>query len=415
MNIHEICNGVYYVGVNDRTTHRFEGLWPLPAGVSYNSYIVKGERVALIDTVHVAQSSKFLNRIGEIIGDAAIDYLVINHMEPDHSGSIEAIKAKYPALKIVGNGKTAAMLKGFYGIGSEDVLTVADGDVIDLGGGKTLKFVFTPMVHWPETMMTYMEQDGVLFSGDAFGCFGALNGGVVDSQMDTTLYYPEMYRYYSNIVAKYGQFVQKAIAKFDGVSIRYVCSTHGPVWHDEIARVVDTYSRMARFEGEPGVVVAYASMYGNTEELAETVHEQAVPQITVVGTKQKPVSISSLKNSGKAISELQPPASLQIVNGAPTQYSKIITGKAAAYTDHPGAKTASGRTVKAGYIAVNPKQIPYGTELWIVSTDGIVYGYAIAADTGGFVKKGKFTVDLFMNSESECVQWGARDVVIYVL
>ena len=153
----------------------------------------------------------------------------------------------------------------------------------------------------------------------------------------------------------------------------------------------------------------------SSEELAETVHEQAVPQITVVGTKQKPVSISSLKNSGKAISELQPPASLQIVNGAPTQYSKIITGKAAAYTDHPGAKTASGRTVKAGYIAVNPKQIPYGTELWIVSTDGIVYGYAIAADTGGFVKKGKFTVDLFMNSESECVQWGARDVVIYVL
>ena len=150
-------------------------------------------------------------------------------------------------------------------------------------------------------------------------------------------------------------------------------------------------------------------------ELAGSVHEQAVPQITVVGTKQKPVSISSLKNSGKAISELQPPASLQIVNGAPTQYSKIITGKAAAYTDHPGAKTASGRTVKAGYIAVNPKQIPYGTELWIVSTDGIVYGYAIAADTGGFVKKGKFTVDLFMNSESECVQWGARDVVIYVL
>lgn len=271
MNIHEICNGVYYVGVNDRTTHRFEGLWPLPAGVSYNSYIVKGERVALIDTVHVAQSSKFLNRIGEIIGDAAIDYLVINHMEPDHSGSIEAIKAKYPALKIVGNGKTAAMLKGFYGISSEDVVTVADGDVIDLGGGKTLKFVFTPMVHWPETMMTYVEQYGVLFSGDAFGCFGALNGGVVDSQMDTTPYYPEMYRYYSNIVAKYGQFVQKAIAKFDGVPIRYVCSTHGPVWHDEIARVVDIYSRMARFEGEPGVVVAYASMYGNTEELAETI------------------------------------------------------------------------------------------------------------------------------------------------
>lgn len=271
MNIHEICNGIYYVGVNDRTTHRFEGMWPLPQGVSYNSYIVKGaDKVALIDTVHIAQSSKFLNKIEEITGGAAIDYLVINHMEPDHSGSIQAIKLKYPNMKIVGNSKTVAMLGGYYGISSDDVVVVADNDVIDLGG-KTLKFVLTPMVHWPETMMTYVEEDGVLFSGDAFGCFGALNGGVVDTQFDTTAYYPEMYRYYSNIVAKYGMFVQKAIARFDGVCINYVCSTHGPVWHDEIARVVDAYSRMARFEGEPGVVVAYASMYGNTEELAERV------------------------------------------------------------------------------------------------------------------------------------------------
>ncbi len=269
MNIHEICNGIYYVGVNDRTTHRFEGLWPLPQGVSYNSYIVKGERVALIDTVHIAQSAKFLARIEEIVGDRPIDYLVINHMEPDHSGSIQAIKAKYPQLKIVGNSKTVAMINNYYGI-SDGIEVVADGDVIDLGG-RSLKFVLTPMVHWPETMMTYEEQEGVLFSGDAFGCFGALNGGVIDSQMDTAEYFPEMYRYYSNIVAKYGTFVEKAIARFDGVKINYVCSTHGPVWHDEIGRVVDLYSLLARFEAEPGVVVAYASMYGNTEELAETI------------------------------------------------------------------------------------------------------------------------------------------------
>lgn len=198
---------------------------------------------------------------------------------------------------------------------------------------------------------------------------------------------------------------------------------------EDVAYPVETQRSASMYKGESKVTqkgengsrtVTYRDKLVNgevvsSEELAVTVHKEAIAQITVVGTKQKPVSISSLKNSGKAISELQPPASLQIVNGAPTSYSKIITGKAAAYTDHPGAKTASGRTVKAGYIAVNPKQIPYGTELWIVSTDGIVYGYAIAADTGGFVKKGKFTVDLFMNSESECVQWGARDVVIYVL
>ena len=153
----------------------------------------------------------------------------------------------------------------------------------------------------------------------------------------------------------------------------------------------------------------------SSEVLSETVLQEAVPQITKVGTKQKPVSISSLKNSGTPISELTAPASLKIVDGAPTQYSKIITGKAAAYTASSGSKTASGRTVKPGYIAVDPKQIPYGTEMWIVSTDGIVYGYAIAADTGGFVKKGQFTVDLFMNTDSESIQWGSRDVVIYIL
>lgn len=155
--------------------------------------------------------------------------------------------------------------------------------------------------------------------------------------------------------------------------------------------------------------------YASSEVVTETVLTEAVPQITTVGTKQKAVAVASLRNGGTPISELTQPASLKIENGAPTEYKQIITGKAAAYTAAPGSKTASGRAVKPGYIAVNPNQIPYGSELWIVSTDGIVYGYAIAADTGGFVNKGKFTVDLFMNSESECRQWGSRDVVIYVL
>ena len=153
----------------------------------------------------------------------------------------------------------------------------------------------------------------------------------------------------------------------------------------------------------------------SSEAISETVLTEAVPQITAVGTKQKAVAVASLRNGGTPISELTAPETLQIVDGAPTQYSKIITGKAAAYTAAPGSKTASGRAVKPGYIAVNPNQIPYGSKLWIVSTDGIVYGYAIAADTGGFVKKGKFTVDLFMNTEAECRQWGSRDVIIYVL
>ena len=147
----------------------------------------------------------------------------------------------------------------------------------------------------------------------------------------------------------------------------------------------------------------------------ETVIKEAVDQITKVGTKSKPVTVAALKNGGAAISQLSVPADLEIENGVPKNYKSVITGKAAAYTESAGAKTASGRTVQPGYISVNPAQFPYGTELWIVSTDGIVYGYCIAADTGGFINKGKFTVDLFMNSESECRQWGSRDVIIYVL
>lgn len=199
--------------------------------------------------------------------------------------------------------------------------------------------------------------------------------------------------------------------------------------NETIAFAKKTVKSSAMYKGESAVTqagengektVTYCDkivdgVYASSEVLSETVLKEAVPQVTTVGTKQKAVAVASLRNGGKPISELAQPASLQIENGAPTEYKQIITGKAAAYTAAPGSKTASGRTVQPGYIAVNPNQIPYGSELWIVSTDGIVYGYAIAADTGGFVKKGKFTVDLFMNTESECRQWGSRDVVIYVL
>ena len=193
MNITEIHNQVYYVGVNNRTADRFEELWPIPEGVSYNSYIIKGEKVALVDTVCINQCLQFLDNITDLIADKPIDYLIINHMEPDHSGSIQIIREKYPDIKIVGNSKTADMIKGYYGI-TENVISIKDGETLDLGYGKVLKFVFTPMVHWPETMMTYIESDKILFSGDAFGCYGALNGAVVDADMNTEPYIPEMYR-----------------------------------------------------------------------------------------------------------------------------------------------------------------------------------------------------------------------------
>ncbi len=272
MNIREFAKDIFYVGVNDRTTNLFEALWPLPYGVSYNSYIVTGsDKTALIDTVRIDEVREYKNAIDAVNGNSTIDYLVINHMEPDHSGSIPEIINIYPDIKIVGNAKTIDMIKGFYHIeDSERFLEIKDGDIISLGN-HTLKFFLTPMVHWPETMMTLVEDLGLLFSGDAFGTFGALNGGITDRDMDTDLYISEMYRYYSNIVGKYGKFVERAIAKLSGLKINYICSTHGPVWIERIDEVVKIVSSLAAYESEAGVTIVYGSMYGNTAEVVESV------------------------------------------------------------------------------------------------------------------------------------------------
>lgn len=282
-----ITSGIYYVGVNDRNKNLFEGLWPLPDGVSYNSYLVADEKVCLIDTVEADFFMPYIRNIQDVIGDRPIDYLVINHMEPDHSGAISLIRKYYPDIKIVGNKKTFDMMTGFYGIG-DGRIEVAEGDTLKLGDNCRLTFVMTPMVHWPETMMTLLEtagdaagqeyEDGVervLFSGDAFGCFGALNGGIIDSQINCDTFWLEMVRYYSNIVGKYGFAVQKALKKLAGVRLDYVCSTHGPVWHDHIGRVVGMYDGMSRYETEPGLVICYGTMYGNTERAAEAIARAA--------------------------------------------------------------------------------------------------------------------------------------------
>ncbi len=274
MNIREITKDILYVGVNDRTTDRFEAMWPLPYGVSYNSYIVKGaEKIALIDTVEIGAVNELIHGINGQIGSAQIDYLVINHMEPDHSGGIPVILDHYPEAKLIGNKQTLSMVKGYYGIPEDRMIEIADGETLELGG-KTLKFILTPMVHWPETMMTFVEEDGVIFSGDAFGTYGALNGGVIDYEMETAWYRDEIYRYYSNIVGKYGRFVQRALDKAKDLDIKFICSTHGPVWHDKIAEVAGIYDRLSRYESEPGVTIIYGSMYGNTAEVAEEIARQ---------------------------------------------------------------------------------------------------------------------------------------------
>ena len=267
----KITENVYYVGVNDRNKSLFEGLWPLPNGVSYNSYLIDDEKVCLIDTVEVDFFTQYIEHIQEVIGERKVDYLVINHMEPDHSGSIALIKKYYPEIQIIGNKKTFQMMEGFYGI-TDGIVEVKNGDSIALGK-QTLNFVLTPMVHWPETMVTLCGT--TLFSGDAFGCFGALNGGIIDEQINCDTYWLEMERYYSNIVGKYGTPVQNALKKLAGVKLDYICATHGPVWHEYIDKVIAIYDRLSKYETEPGLVICYGTMYGNTERAAEVIARAA--------------------------------------------------------------------------------------------------------------------------------------------
>ena len=316
MILSELNKGIYYVGVNDRTSSLFESLWSLPAGVSYNSYIVKGDKTALIDTVHISKAKNFIANIKTAIGDSPIDYVVINHMEPDHSGAIDYIVKSFPDVTIVGNKKTIEMVEGFYGSIS-NTKVINDGDVLDLGDGKSLKFVITPMVHWPETMMTFEQSSSTLFSGDAFGCFGALNGGVIDAECDVESYIPEMYRYYAAIVAKYGTFVIKAIEKLKGLRINRICPTHGPVWQDYMMHVIDLYDRLAHFTPQNGAVIVYGSMYGNPEDIAELIARE----LTVNGVSVRMHNIATADLS-VVLADIMRFKGLII--GAPTYNSSIF-------------------------------------------------------------------------------------------
>ena len=264
-----IKDSIFYVGVNDRTTHLFERLWSLRRGVSYNSYVIADDKVAVIDTVEVSSAGTFLAGIAEATGGRAVDYLIVNHMEPDHSGSIAMLRNRYPDMKIVGNAKTLQMIGGYYGI-TENLVEVGDGDTLPLGK-ETLTFYLAPMVHWPETMVTFASESRVLFSGDAFGCFGALDGGVTDEQLKLEDYYDEMVRYYACIVGKYGAPVQKALQKLSSLPIEVIASTHGPVWMKSIPEVIAVYDRLSRYSADKGVVLAYGSMYGNTAALCDEI------------------------------------------------------------------------------------------------------------------------------------------------
>jgi flavorubredoxin len=278
-----ITDSIYYIGVNDRTTHLFERLWTLRRGVSYNSYIIADEKVAVIDTVESSYGTEYMRNIEKAAGGRPVDYLIVNHMEPDHSGLIVELRRRYPTMQIVGNAKTLQMINGYYGI-SDGLLEVTDGSMLPLGN-ETLTFYLAPMVHWPETMVTYGNSAKILFSGDAFGCFGALDGGVSDEELRFEDYYDEMVRYYACIVGKYGVPVQKALQKLSPLQIDIIAPTHGPVWKHSIAEVVRVYDQLSRYSAQRGVVVAYGSMYGNTaalcEEIACRLREKGIDRIKV--------------------------------------------------------------------------------------------------------------------------------------
>lgn len=268
----QVAENVYYVGVNDRTKHLFENVWTLPDGVSYNSYLIVDEATALIDTVDVCYSEVFFHKIETVLGDRPLDYLIVNHMEPDHGGSIGLLRKRYPDVKIIGNKKTFDMIKGFHGI-SDGLIEVKSGDAICIGSHE-FSFMLAPMVHWPEVMFTYEQTKQILFSADAFGTFGALNGHLFDYEGELDAYLREMHRYYSCIVGKYGNFVQKALQNIQeqGLEISYVCPTHGVVWTQQhFHQALEIYDRLSRYDGENGVVILYGSMYGNTEQLADIV------------------------------------------------------------------------------------------------------------------------------------------------
>lgn len=269
--IQEILPHIFWVGGNDRRLERFENMFPLPNGVAYNSYLIMDEKTALLDTVDSAISALYLENITHVLNGRNLDYLVVNHMEPDHCANIEELLRRYPAMKIVGNKKTFQFMEQFYTFEKrENYYEVKEGSQLSLGG-HTLQFFMAPMVHWPEVMFTYEQTQKILFSADAFGSFGAFSGNLFSDQVDfESVYLAEARRYYANIVGKYGIQVQAALKKFSSTELRMICPLHGPIWRKDLSYILDKYDHWSKYEPEQkGVVLLYASMYGNTENVVQ--------------------------------------------------------------------------------------------------------------------------------------------------
>lgn len=270
-NTRKVTDDIVWVGCNDRRLTLFENLFPIPRGVSYNSYLVMDEKVTLLDTVDVCALQQFMENIDYVLGGKEIDYLIVQHMEPDHGAGIQEMMRRFPNMKIVANAKTVQMIGQFFDLPKEDrVVLVKEGDTLTTGT-HTFRFVMAPMVHWPEVMVTYEESEKVLFSADAFGTFGALNGNIFSDELEFDKeWLADARRYYANIVGKYGMQTQALLTKAAGLDIQLICSLHGPIWRENLSYIIEKYDKWSKYEPEDKeVVIIYGSVYGHTEQAVD--------------------------------------------------------------------------------------------------------------------------------------------------
>lgn len=295
-NTRKVTDDIVWVGCNDRRLTLFENLFPIPRGVSYNSYLVMDEKVTLLDTVDVCALQQFMENIDYVLDGKEIDYLIVQHMEPDHGAGIQEMMRRFPNMKIVANAKTVQMIGQFFDLPQEDrVVLVKEGDTLTTGT-HTFRFVMAPMVHWPEVMVTYEESEKVLFSADAFGTFGALNGNIFSDELEFDKeWLADARRYYANIVGKYGMQTQALLTKAAGLDIQLICSLHGPIWRENLSYIIEKYDKWSKYEPEDKeVVIIYGSVYGHTEQavdaLAGKLAEKGIRHIAVYDVSTTHVS-----------------------------------------------------------------------------------------------------------------------------
>lgn len=282
----KLTDDLTWVGVNDRHLSLFENVYPIEKGVSYNSYVLLDEKTVLFDTVDKCSSMQFFENVSHVLGDRKLDYIIVNHMEPDHAATLQETVEKYPDAKVVCNKKALEMIKQFFDFDIDSKVTViAEGDTLNTGK-HNLTFVMTPMVHWPEAMVTYDTFDKILFSADAFGTFGAMSGNIFADEVNfETEWLDEARRYYTNIVGKYGMQVQAFLKKASALEIKMICSLHGPVWRKNIEWFIDKYQKWSSYTPEENsVLILVGSIYGHTENAAE-----------VLATKLSDLGIKDLK------------------------------------------------------------------------------------------------------------------------